>query len=242
MLTKSALVALLGLITSCAIAGAQAPGCTHESDAAGAQGAVPLDDREAASEVLKTRLLAAGRAGLERLTHASDSMVALHAEWEIVKGNSMLTSRFVTAFEERLGARPPTWWRERLAAVVVYPRCHYVPSVDQLGIPPRARARCGDNDVACEASYAGFPYVLQMFVRSTGAQVWSSCVWATGRDALMGKGVHALELVVSGDRVFVFGAESHGLYAEVFRLEGGTPVFRFCSSYWSDYSEQWAWR
>jgi hypothetical protein len=56
---------------------------------------------------------------------------------------------------------------------------------------------------------------------------------------LLGLGVHQMELVVSGDRVCVFGAESHGVYAEAFRLDDGKPLVRFCTCYWFNFSERW---
>ena len=64
-------------------------------------------------------------------------------------------------------------------------------------------------------------------------------MWAAGRTALAGYGVHRVELAGKDGSVFVFGTESHGMYLEAFDLATGKCQFRFCSCYWFTFSETW---
>ncbi|MSR62700.1 MAG: hypothetical protein EXS08_09695 [Planctomycetes bacterium] len=89
---------------------------------------------------------------------------------------------------------------------------------------------------------AGFPYDIQMKEHDTGSIVWKAAVWAVGRTALTGIGVHQIELVVSAERLFVFGIESNGAYAEAFAVDDGRPLLRFCTCYWFNFSETWSLR
>lgn len=72
-----------------------------------------------------------------------------------------------------------------------------------------------------------------------GRSIWSNVVWATGRSLVLGDSYHRVEVVTDDLTFFVFGAESHGAYLEAFDAKSGKSVFRFCTSYWSNYSEQW---
>jgi hypothetical protein len=48
-----------------------------------------------------------------------------------------------------------------------------------------------------------------------------------------------VDLVEKDGTLFVFRAESFGAYLEAFDLATGKCLYRFCSGYWSNFSEKW---
>jgi hypothetical protein len=85
----------------------------------------------------------------------------------------------------------------------------------------------------------GFPFNTAGFEGTGEKAVWLANVWATGRDAMSGIGTHWVELNETKGVVYVFGAESHGMYLEAFDNATGKCAFRFCTSYWENFSETW---
>jgi hypothetical protein len=180
-----------------------------------------------------------GRAGLSALAIDADPVIALHAIWEQDKGRPREQSTLREAFRERVGIDPPQWWQRLLQGVIVYERCHYFPGVDDSHLALCSRLQVGNYELVATPSCAGFRYAIEMRDLRSSSIVWRNQVWAAGRTALTGLGVHQIEMVVSEQRLFVFGAESHGAYAEAFRLSDGVPLFRFCTCYWFNFSELW---
>ncbi len=72
-----------------------------------------------------------------------------------------------------------------------------------------------------------------------GKPTWTADVWSSGRTELGGRSFHLMELTQKDDSVYVFGAESHGMYMEAFDIATGKCRFRFCTAYWFDFSEAW---
>jgi hypothetical protein len=116
--------------------------------------------------------------------------------------------------------------------------------------PPAALARFGrdcyagvlgekGSAVAAFSPAGGFRYKLAGFTGKGGEPAWVADVWAAGRKALGGHGVHRVELVERDGTVFVFGAESHGTYLEAFDAVTGKCRYRFCTGYWFHFSEGW---
>jgi hypothetical protein len=204
-----------------------------------AKDSISLQDREAASSALQKLFEAKGREGLPALADEPDQMVALHAAWQHGKGDKKKTGAFIARFKKKLKVTPPEWWQERLKGVVVYETCHYVPGVNGSKLKDHARLSHDQFDVVTDPSDAGFSYKVKLQDRNTGKVLWKGKVRAAGRTSLGGVGVHQIELIVSEDRLFVFGAESHGVYAEAFNLRDGTPLVRFCTCYWFNFSEEW---
>lgn len=198
---------------------------------------IPLDDQKSAAKALRSLFEATGRHHLVDLAGDPDSMVALHAAWEHGKGDKEKSGQFIALFEKRLRVRPPEWWQNRLKGVVVYETCHYIPGVVSWKAKPRFASE--QFDIVADPLDAGFRYPVEVTDRKTGKRIWKQDIWAVGRTILEGAGVHQMELIVSKSRLFVFGAESHGIYAEAFNLKDGKPLVRFCSCYWFNCSEEW---
>ena len=93
--------------------------------------------------------------------------------------------------------------------------------------------------IAAFSPLSGFPFKLAGFTGEGGKPAWKVDVWAAGRTSLAGEGHHWVELKEKGDTVFVFGAESHGMYLEGFEAATGKCRFRFCTCYWFNFSEAW---
>ena len=85
----------------------------------------------------------------------------------------------------------------------------------------------------------GFRYELAGFGRTDGKLAWIANVWAVDRMLLAGHAPHRVELVAKGESIFVFGEEIAGMYIEAFDAGSGKCSFRFCTSYWGNYSESW---
>jgi hypothetical protein len=200
---------------------------------------IPLGKRDEASRALQGVMEAKGRAGMAELSRDADVMVALHAKWECVKGQPTETGQFVAFFKKKLGVNPPQWWQELLAGVVVGTEAHAVPGVKMDRLKTNSRLVARGVEVRAHPTDAGFRYDIDVRDRDSKQLVWSGKVWAAGRTAGSGKGVHQIEILVADDHLFVFGAESHGIYAECFRLDDGKPLLRFCSCYWFNFSERW---
>jgi hypothetical protein len=71
---------------------------------------------------------------------------------------------------------------------------------------------------------------LYLLDRSTSKPVWSAKAWAANTSiASTGPriGIHSVEIVVCGDRVFLFGLDIVRAYIEAFSLKDGTTLLRF---------------
>jgi hypothetical protein len=93
--------------------------------------------------------------------------------------------------------------------------------------------------VAAYSDSSGFAFEIAGFEGKGGKPTWKSDVWASGRTILAGAGHHWVEVIEKDGTVCVFGAESHGMYAEAFDLATGKSTFRFCTGYWFNFSEAW---
>jgi hypothetical protein len=212
---------------------------------------ISLQEQGAASKALQELFEATGKEGLPMLADDRDVMVALHASWEHGKGDKRKTEQFIPRFTDRLKITPPRWWQDRLKGVVVYKGIsHTFYGVDMRQLQKKSRllhdrfqidAFIDDGSIPILRE-AGFRFPIQVSDRKTKHILWKGEVWAAGRTVLAGVGAHQIEFVVSQGRLFVFGVESHGAYAEGFNLKDGTPLVRFCSCYWCNYSERWDWK
>lgn len=95
--------------------------------------------------------------------------------------------------------------------------------------------------VAAYSTAGGFEYQLASFESRGGKLAWKTEVWAAGRTVLAGEGAHRMALAEKNGVVFVFGAESHGMYLEAFDSLTGKCLYRFCNGYWFHFSERWKW-
>ncbi|AMV29089.1 hypothetical protein VT84_32135 [Gemmata sp. SH-PL17] len=93
--------------------------------------------------------------------------------------------------------------------------------------------------VAGYTAVCGEAFEIAGFEGRGGKSTWKADVWGTDRDFLGGQGYHWVEVREKDGTVFVFGAESHGMYAEAFDLATGKCQWRFCSCYWFHHSEKW---
>jgi len=88
-------------------------------------------------------------------------------------------------------------------------------------------------------SLAGSKYRLAVFTHSNEKPSWIAEVWAVNRLELLGVATHRAEVLLSGNVVCVFGAETHGVYIESFDRKTGKNLFRFSTCYWLHFSEAW---
>jgi hypothetical protein len=93
--------------------------------------------------------------------------------------------------------------------------------------------------IAAYPAAGGFAFNVASFEGEGDRPAWKAEVWAAGRTILLGLGHHWVELKEKGGTVFVFGGESHGMYMEAFEAATGRCEFRFCTSYWFNFSEKW---
>jgi hypothetical protein len=100
---------------------------------------------------------------------------------------------------------------------------------------------CGEElSFIARPVFRGYPFELLAVDSKTGKKQWSATVWAARRGGSSGPaGVNPVEIRREGDTVIVYGAESHGVYAEGFDAKTGTCRFRFCTCYWFNFSESW---
>ncbi|MBP3956293.1 hypothetical protein J8F10_13465 [Gemmata sp. G18] len=118
------------------------------------------------------------------------------------------------------------------------------PKAFLLNSRPNALTDLTAEKITCLATYpvhsGGFRSRVAGFEKKSGTLVWDAPVWAVDRRVIIGPGAaHRVELTTKGETVFVFGAEIWGLYAEGFDLTTGKNQFRFCTSYWGNFSEKW---
>jgi hypothetical protein len=106
-----------------------------------------------------------------------------------------------------------------------------------VGLPSEKR-----SFVALYSGDSGYPFKLASFNGKGGNPVWVADVWASRRGFSSGVGHHRVELQEATGSVFVFGAESHGMYLEAFEAATGKCLFRFCTCYWSNFSEEWGFK
>lgn len=93
--------------------------------------------------------------------------------------------------------------------------------------------------IAGNTDIAGFGYSLVGFEGRGGKPSWVAEVWSSGRTGLGGVGYHWVEVAEKDGTVYVFGAETHGMYMEAFDITTGACLYRFCTCYWFHPSEKW---
>jgi hypothetical protein len=91
-----------------------------------------------------------------------------------------------------------------------------------------------DDEMAYLAVHAdnAVPYTLACFDLKSGTLRWDADVWAAG--GLVdydGPTFHHLQLVRTGDAVYVFGGSGDSVYVEAFSCKSGENIFRFSTSY-----------
>lgn len=200
---------------------------------------VSLVDKDAAAATIRALFEANRRLGLNSLESCQDPEIVLHVLWEQAKGDKNKTRQFIDSLDQKLRIVTPRWWQRCLLNVLVTDTFHYIPDVEMS----RAGAHSivySDGEIIVDPSASGFSYSIRRTDMNRNRTVWSSSVWAVNRTALAGVGAHQVELVISDERVFVFGAESHGAYLEAFDLSDGRPLVRFCTCYWFNFSESWS--
>ncbi len=88
-------------------------------------------------------------------------------------------------------------------------------------------------------SEAGYPYQIAGFAKGDKKPIWTCDVWAAIRGPISGLRFHTVELRKKGSSVFIFGEDCNGMYLEAFDQMTGKCLFRFCTCYWGNPSEQW---
>ncbi len=204
------------------------------------QGAISLTNPDLASRQLQHRFEPLHPDVLDAYRSHGDQMIRVHAFWELVKGDALQTREFINDLDKEIQFSPPQWWRRCLLSIRVSERSHYVAAVQRTPEGEQVTIEDGDDVVQCHAGMAGFAYPLEIRSKSDPDKVLKIHVWAAGRTVLAGVGVHQWELFIHQGKLYVFGAESHGAYVEIFRLSDGEPLLRFCTCYWFNFSEEWA--
>jgi hypothetical protein len=112
------------------------------------------------------------------------------------------------------------------------------------GISARPVILCGEDlSYVAQPSFRGYPFSVMCVDSKTGKKQWEVNVWAARRGPSTGPpGGDSVEVCRHGDRVIVYGCESHGMYAEGFDAKSGKCQFRFCTCYWFNFSEAWGLR
>lgn len=110
-----------------------------------------------------------------------------------------------------------------------------------LGFTRRYAGIVGEDRSAVAAfSMIGGRYTLSGYAGRGGRPAWTADVWGSGRTGVVsGFHDHWAEVIGQGDTLYVFGAESHGMYLEAFEAATGKVRFRFCTCYWFHWSEAW---
>ncbi len=93
--------------------------------------------------------------------------------------------------------------------------------------------------IATYSPLGGAPFTVAGFKSQGGKPICKAKVWAVNRKHLIGTLPHRAELVIADDTVFIFGQETCGMYLEAFEAATGKCRFRFCTSYWGNFSEKW---
>ena len=203
---------------------------------------ISLTNMQAASEELEEQFTSKGFDQLDKLSNSDDTTVAIHATWEIAKGEPAKREEFLKKLESEMKVEPPKWWKGLVRGIKIYEgNCHYVPGVKLLDEDADFRLLHRGYQIVAKPEVAGFSYRIAITDLSTKKETLIT-VWAAGRDVLGGVGVHQMEMMAVDDTLCVFGAESHGAYAEKFQLADGKPLFRFSTCYWFNFSEKWEWK
>lgn len=230
------LLILAALVVSCAPPSSSEPPKLEMQEGEN----VALDDMHLAALQLRSLFEPLDSKALAAHRNSGDTSVKLHAAWELAKGDPVKAKQFIQELEALAKATPPIWWQRCLMSIKVYEgNCHYVPNVEMGDFEKEVRHSQGGYVITCQPGIAGFPYTVTAKNSYAANEEVEMTVWAAGRMFLAGAGVHQMEMGVSDGKLFVFGAESHGVYAEVFRLADGKPLLRFSSCYWFNFSETW---
>ena len=93
--------------------------------------------------------------------------------------------------------------------------------------------------VAVYCPVIGAGGMIYGFPEDGGKQLWESGIWCVHRKEALSPAPHCLEVVATEDTFFVCGQEISGMYLEAFESATGKCRFRFCTCYWSNFSETW---
>jgi hypothetical protein len=92
----------------------------------------------------------------------------------------------------------------------------------------------------CRTAGRQFHYELVGFAGRGGKAAWRADVWATAGYNFFGPGDSSLDDLTEQDGVVcVFGMKGFTAWAEAFDVATGAVRFRFSSSYWCHWSEEW---
>jgi hypothetical protein len=213
-------------------------------------------DANAKAAAYKALFLRVGKARLQELTKDPDTGIALQAAWELHKKavkrakpvlhrtNDVYDpdelAKFVAFLKERTKAPVPDWWSETIKTAELFPGRHHYFDCPEMRFGQAILSTASGRWFAADYPNAGFSYQLTAHEGKGGRLIWKADVWSAGRLFLQGLGgYHRVELRERGGVVHVFGAESHGMYLEAFEAAAGKNLYRFCTCYWFNFSEEW---
>jgi hypothetical protein len=103
------------------------------------------------------------------------------------------------------------------------------------GLPGEKRSA-----IAPYQRWGAYEFKLMGFEGTDAEPSWKADVWGARRSLLLfGDAGHRVDLREKAGDIYVFGGESHGMYLEAFDAVTGRCHFRFCTCYWSHWSEEW---
>jgi hypothetical protein len=193
-----------------------------------------LDDEENGPAQLEKIMRTDSEDSLIKLKKSTNLSISLRAVYELVKKHDHKESEFTNLAESTLNIQLPVWWKRKLHEMLSTDNKKFVPGVDGSKRAQNSRLNTGDILIEINPTIAGSSNSICAKNTQSLKLLWTNKVWAVRRLALMGVGRHQVELIASKTQVFVFGAESHGLYFEAFDLNSGKPVLRFCTHYLAD--------
>lgn len=285
------------------VCGAQGLQIKHEGYAEQRAAVLAAQGDEARSSAYRKLFEMVSYRELAAMKHDPDLGIALQAAWEQARVgvprqakmagridtvySPETMGRFVEFLNEKVGTKPPAWFKDGLLNTDYFPGQHHAfgrskvgPSYSASGsdrevndgslltisgdkvtiarkgksvdsteklvgldrMSERVAVECADGLFLCavHGNYSGgYPYKLVALDEKSGLQKWQADVWAARRGGSTGIGHHDVSMVVDEKAVTLFGMESHGAYVESFELSTGKPIFRFCTSYWFNFSETW---
>lgn len=166
--------------------------------------------------------------------------MSLQLAWELSKKSPKGIDEFIKGAEKTANVPFPGWWRDLLKKVVFREKKHFIPI--RFGGPstPSPTVKFDKNLLfLADHNMGGAPCCLECQNERTSKVLWQAEVWAVNCLQLGGFANFHFDIEVTSDTVYVFGAESGGLFIEAFQRHDGKCLLRFCTCYWLNYSEEW---
>lgn len=204
------------------------------------EGMLITNDRpEKMSASIKSKLKEKGQASFEKLAADNDPIIQVHATWEMAKANKEKIKDFIVTLKNICEADPPEWWVKHINNIKYDKNEHSIFGIDIIKNKMGVTLKNNNTIYMNNNNFCGLSYTLVAIDIVDLKEKWRADVWSMNKKIHLGQDSQRIEMLSGKSQVVIYGCDVGGLYCESFKMSDGSPVVRFSTCYWLDYSEKW---